>query len=198
MKNLITSLILLISFNVFSADQKIELKAFETVKLSYEEFEKFNVKIKNTSTKQIKVTVNEKSNGDQVKGFGLPGKNNAIVQVENGRELQLKNNSAKSITIELSFVERKVKKEDPKTEYVKFTLRNSSAKTIPLIIPNVMNPNLSAFSNSGVRLKIGQEILFKYKGRKRVLLVVTDDIKDGDKIEVSALRKERIKELESK
>ena len=87
MKNLIASLILLISFNVFSADQKIELKAFETVKLSYEEFEKFNVKIKNTSTKQIKVTVNEKSNGDQVKGFGLPGKNNAIVQVENGREL---------------------------------------------------------------------------------------------------------------
>ena len=50
-----------------------------------------------------------------------------------------------------------------------------------------MNPNLSPFSNSGVSLKIGQEILFREKGKKYVLLVVDNNIKQDDKIDVGKL-----------
>lgn len=58
-----------------------------------------------------------------------------------------------------------------------------------------MNPNLSPLSNSGVTLKIGQEVLFRHVGKKRTLLIVDNTIKDGDVIEVSGLLAEKIATL---
>ena len=80
-------------------------------------------------------------------------------------------------------------------EYVTISLLNSSATSIPLIIPGVMNPNLSPYSTSGVRLKMGQEVLFKVRGRKYILFIVDESIEEGDKIQVSTLLKQRKKEL---
>ena len=73
-----------------------------------------------------------------------------------------------------------------------FTLQNPTAKSIPLWIPSVMNPNLSPFSKSGVTLKVGQKIYFKHKRRKRVLLVVNKDL-DGKTLNVAKLIKEKKK-----
>ena len=78
---------------------------------------------------------------------------------------------------------------------VPFTLRNNSLKSIPLVITNYMNPNLSPKSNSGVDIPVGEKVYFKYKGKKQVLLVVTEDLK-GKTLLVDELIKERIKELE--
>lgn len=75
------------------------------------------------------------------------------------------------------------------TNSISLTLKNSSLKSIPLIIPNVMNPNLSPKSNSSVNLKFGQEIFYKHKGRKRLLLRVNNNIQDGDVIDVKELIK---------
>jgi len=77
---------------------------------------------------------------------------------------------------------------------VSFKLKNNSAKSIPLKIPGVMNPNLSPFSTSGVDLKIGQKIFFKYKGKKRLLLEVSKE-QDGKHVIVNTLIKRRIKAL---
>ena len=85
---------------------------------------------------------------------------------------------------------------DNTKESVSFTLRNNSLKSIPLLIPGVMNPNLSPKSNSGVTLKIGQEVLFRYKGKKRVLLVVDNKL-EGQTIEVSKLLKEKKQEIDT-
>ena len=57
-----------------------------------------------------------------------------------------------------------------------------------------MNPNLSPKSKSGVDLKVGQEIFYKYKGRKRLLLRVNNNIKDGDIIDVKELIEEKTSE----
>jgi len=75
-----------------------------------------------------------------------------------------------------------------------FTLKNPTAKSIPLWIPSVMNPNLSPFSSSGVTLKIGQKIYFKHKMRKRLLLEVTKDL-DEKSFNLAKLIRERKKEL---
>ncbi len=75
-----------------------------------------------------------------------------------------------------------------------FKLKNNTAKSIPLKIPGVMNPNLSPFSTSGVDLKIGQKIFFKYKGKKHLLLMVSKE-QDGQHVIVNKLIKRRIKEL---
>ncbi len=85
-----------------------------------------------------------------------------------------------------------------KDTYVTLTFRNNSAKSIPLIIPTVMNPNLSPFSNSGVTLKIGQKVFFKYKGKKRVLIEISKDNYDGEVLDVSKLLKQRKKAIDMK
>lgn len=79
-------------------------------------------------------------------------------------------------------------------DYYSFTLRNNSAKSIPLNIPTVMNPNLSPFSNSGVSLKEGQEIFFYENKKKYLLLTVTPDL-EGDTLYVNDLIKTRKVEL---
>ncbi|MDB9931400.1 hypothetical protein OAD28_01595 [Flavobacteriales bacterium] len=78
---------------------------------------------------------------------------------------------------------------------VSFYLTNTSSESIPLLIPSVMNPNLSPNSSSAVVLSIGQQVYFKYKGKKYILIEVDKSIKKGDKIEVSELLKKRKEEL---
>ncbi len=85
---------------------------------------------------------------------------------------------------------------NPDPIQVEFTLRNNSMKSIPLMIPGVMNPNLSPVSNSGVRLKVGQKILFRYKGKKRTLLVVDESLADAV-LDVSKLLKEKKQEIDA-
>ncbi len=86
------------------------------------------------------------------------------------------------------------------TDYVHFTLRNESTRSIPLIIPDVMNPNLSPMSNSGVNLKVGQEIYFfpkgqKKRGHKELLLIVDESLQDKV-LKVNELIRIRKRELE--
>jgi hypothetical protein len=59
---------------------------------------------------------------------------------------------------------------------IPMTFHNGSFKSIPLIIPGVMNPNLSPKSNSGVSLDVGQKIYFFPNGKKknRELLFIVD------------------------
>jgi len=79
---------------------------------------------------------------------------------------------------------------------VDFTLHNSTGKSIPLIIPGVMKPNLSPNSDSGVDLAVGQEVFFRYKGKKRLPLEVTADL-EGKRLDVAELIKERRKALDA-
>ncbi len=76
---------------------------------------------------------------------------------------------------------------------IPFTLRNNSLRSIPLVIPGVMNPNLSPMSNSGVDLEAGQKIFFLVKGKKVLLLEVTEENQD-QVIDVAALIAQRKRE----
>ncbi len=79
---------------------------------------------------------------------------------------------------------------------VSFTLRNASDSSIPLLIPGVMNPNLSPNSDSGVTLKIGQEILFRKNLKTRVLLVVDESIEQGSVVVISQIYADAVADLE--
>lgn len=98
--------------------------------------------------------------------------------------------------IQFSFGQQeKTDAKSKKATTINFTFENNSLKSIPLIIPNVMNPNLSPYSSSGVTLKIGQEVYFKNRGRKYILLVVDSTNYKGQIIEINELIKKRKKEL---
>ena len=109
--------------------------------------------------------------------------------------IQLTNSSAKDVAVKIKASPRTVSTATSEQQVINFTLANTSGKSIPLIIPGVMNPNLSPFSKSGVNLEIGQEILFREKGKNHILLTVDNSIEDGQKIDVPKLMKERRSEL---
>ena len=94
--------------------------------------------------------------------------------------LELHNTSDNAVRVSYEITEAAKEVADKGERYISFTLRNETLRSIPLIIPGVMNPNLSPQSNSGVRLKVGQEIKYKKGGRAHLLLVVDDSIKEGD------------------
>ena len=80
---------------------------------------------------------------------------------------------------------------------INFTFHNGSLKSIPLVIPSVMNPNLSPMSNSGITLYLGQVVYYFPNGKKRkkeVLFVVDDTFKDGDVLQIDQLIKAKQKE----
>lgn len=189
MKNLLVIIsALLVSSSFAQAKEKVEIKALSSIELTYEEFAKYDVKLSNASGKQVDVAAINPETDKQVSGFGLGPYGKAVLTVKEGHVLKLKNKSTKDISLTISFVEKEPVVID-NAPRVNFTLRNSSAKSIPLIIPNVMNPNLSPLSNSGVSLKMGQEIFYK-KGMKKILILTVDEsIKEGDKIDVVKLIK---------
>lgn len=181
------------------------IPANQSVEIDYNNYELYDAQIKNTSTKGVEVAVLDKVSGEKIRGFGLGIKANQTITVEKTSKLVLTNTNDNDLKLKININERKAENQTTSTPeaiktpsnrtYVNFSLLNNSAKSIPLLIPNVMNPNLSPFSSSGVSLAIGQEILFRENGKKYTLLIVDDSIAEGAKIEVSTLLKERKKEL---
>ena len=195
MKNLSISLLLIV-FPLFNQAQDINLKldAGQEIYLDNPGYEYYAAEIRNNGFQEIAVSVKSKSNQDQIKGFGLSGMGKEIVGVEKENFLSIRNTGDKSLKVALTFTEQD-RPQRSSSRLVSFQLKNGSDKSIPLLIPSVMNPNLSPNSLSGVDLKMGQEILFRRNGKKHLLLKVDENIKDGDVIEVSELLQKRITEL---
>jgi len=171
-----------------SAKERVIVPAASSIELTYPEFAEYDVRVFNKSTKQVAVSTINPAKNQKVSSFGLGGLGSESLFIAAGNVLKLENTSSKDITVLLHFVTRK---ERPYTkiagEAIPFTLHNSSQKAIPLVIPNVMNPNLSPMSNSGVALKPGQKIYYKKGLSKELLLIVDDCIHPGDKIDIARL-----------
>ena len=173
-------LITLTWFTVAHGQSIVEIPADSRVTIGYPDSEDAALALKNKSSQGIDVATVNKVSGVQNSGFGLGPFGKATVAVGPLDLLELRNTSDEAVRLSYE-ITKAVKNEVSEDErYISFTLRNETLKSIPLVIPGVMNPNLSPQSNSGVRLKIGQEIKYKKGGRARLLLVVDHSIKEGD------------------
>lgn len=173
----------------------VYVPAKQSVEIDYPNYELFVATLKNGSKSAVDVAVLSKDNNEKVRGFGLNVKGKANVMVEAGNKLVLQNDSNAPIYLGLAVKEETPKAPAPVGSTVTFTLHNTSGASIPLLIPSVMNPNLSPFSKSGVELDMGQKILFKVNGKKYTLLTVDASIEEGAVIDVPKLLKQRKKEL---
>ncbi len=173
-------LITLTWFTVAHGQSIVEIPADSRVTIGYPDSEDAALVLKNKGSQGIDVATVNKVSGVQISGFGLGPFGKATVAVGPLDLLELRNASGEAVRLSYE-ITKAVKNEVSEDErYISFTLRNETLKSIPLVIPGVMNPNLSPQSNSGVRLKIGQEIKYKKGGRARLLLVVDHSIKEGD------------------
>ena len=151
-----------------------------SVTIGYPDSEDAALALKHQSSPGIDVATVNKVSGVRISGFRLGPFGKATVAIGPLDLLELRNTSDKPVRLSYE-ITKAVKNEVSEDErYISFTLRNETLKSIPLVIPGVMNPNLSPKSNSGVRLKIGQEIKYKKGGRAHLLLVVDQSIKEGD------------------
>lgn len=195
MRNLLFTAIAIIISSCATNYSAVNIPAGQTVELDYPEYEVYKASIKNKALKGIEVAVLSKQDERQVRGFGLGMKAKADVMIEKGNKLSLRNNNSSAVKVDLGIAEESTAVFEKEGQYISFYLLNESAESIPLIIPTVMNPNLSPFSRSGVDLKVGQEILFRAKGKKYVLLTVDASIQEGEELDVAVLLKKRKEEL---
>ena len=186
---------LFISNSFSQEDLDLHIPANDKVIVEYQALGSYAATIKNKSTLGLEIKVIDDKSKEQIRGFGLGKKAKAEVMVEKTSKLIIHNTNDEKAHVKIKLQEKDFPVADPDRKYASFTLRNTSAKDIPLIIPTVMNPNLSPFSNSGVDLKMGQEIIFKHKGKRYVLITVDEKIKDGDVLDVAKLLKAKKKEL---
>ncbi len=180
--------LLSITFSLVAFGQStVEIPSGGRVQIGYPDQEDLAIELRNKSGKALEVATVNKVSGEKISGFGLGPMGKATVAVAELGLLEISNPSSKDVSIRYSITETKpviVAKDDV---YINFTLRNETMKSIPLIIPGVMNPNLSPKSNSGVSLKIGQEVKYRKGGRTRVLFVVDESISEGDVVMVGEL-----------
>jgi hypothetical protein len=195
MKNTLIVFCVLVFSGSFAQKSTLHIPANQSVEIDYPDYDYYTASISNGSGKSVYVTVVSKLNDAQIRGFGIGPKGKEEVMVEKANKLIIQNENETEIKVAIGITESGPMPEMPEKQYVSFTLRNKSMESIPLIIPSVMNPNLSPDSKSGVKLKVGQEIYFKQGGRKHLLLKVDNTIKNGQEIEVSSLVKQRKEEL---
>ena len=173
-------LITLTWFTVAQGQSIVEIPADSRVTIGYPDSEDAALALKNKSSQGIDIATVNKVSGIQLSGFGLGPFGRATVAISPLALLELHNRSDNAVRVSYEITQAAKQVADKDEEYIRFTLRNETLRSIPLIIPGVMNPNLSPQSNSGVRLKVGQEIKYKKGGRAHLLLVVDDSIKEGD------------------
>jgi hypothetical protein len=197
MKIIRTVLFVAIGFMAVSCQMdRVLVPADDRVELEMEAPNGFIADLRNRSSEQVEIAVIHKEDGRQVSGFGLNKGGDAQVSVENGCQLIIANESPASVKISYVLNEKSAAPAEKESrESVSFTLANTSLNSIPLIIPNVMNPNLAPNSESGVDLAIGQEVFFKSGSKKYVLLVVDQSIENGAVIDAAELLKQRKAEL---
>lgn len=182
---------------LWAQKSNIEVAPNASIELDYPTYSMYELQLKNSTGADIEVAVKNKETGEFVRGFGLGPFGKVEVMVEKRSKIVFTNNSKRmgKLSVKMLNTDVKLQPKSNAEQSISFKLINRSNESIPLLIPNVMNPNLSPNSSSGVDLKIGQELLFRNGLKKYVLLIVDESIKEGEEVDVYDLLQKRKKEL---
>ena len=143
--------------------------------------------IKNKGMGKLAVSINNAKNQRQISGFGLDGRTTGKILVKKNCVLQLKNENNFEKVVHFKLEDISKIKEQIAVREINLELINKSSKSISLIIPGVMSPTLLPNSTSNLKLKIGQEIIFKKNLNKSIIYTVSEKNEDGDKIYINEL-----------
>lgn len=190
MKWLLSSLLLLSTLGLFGQNA-IVIPPLERVEIVYPDKPNLCFKLDNASAVELEVEIIERRTGEKIGGFGLSARGNVEVDVPNLAGLRIGNPNLDAAKLRYTVFSRPEMADSSLKQFVNFTLRNETLRAIPLLIPGVMNPNLSPASNSGVTLALGQEIQFRNHGRTYVLFTVDEGISEGQVLNIGEILAER-------
>ena len=187
MKKILIGLLVMIFTGLSAQQAQIQLLGRQSIELDFVDYRFYALKLKNSSSAEIDVSTISRVSNEQVRGFGFAPKSTVEeVLIESDSYALFTNLSDDEA---LFSIEASPKVAAPVTESdgVSFTLRNNTLQSIPLIIPSVMNPNLSPKSNSGVYLKYGQKVYLRRGVSKKLILTVDETIREGALIDVDSI-----------
>ena len=187
MKKILIGLLVMIFTGLSAQQAQIQLLGRQSIELDFVDYRFYALKLKNSSSAEIEVSIISRVSNEQVRGFGLAPKSTVEeVLIESDSYALFTNLSDDEA---LFSIEASPKVAAPVTESdgVSFTLRNNTLQSIPLVIPSVMNPNLSPKSNSGVYLKYGQKVYLRRGVSKKLILTVDETIREGALIDVDSI-----------
>lgn len=187
MKKILIGLLVMIFTGLSAQQAQIELLGRQSIEIDFVDYRFYALKLKNSSSAEIEVSIISRVSNEQVRGFGLAPKSTVEeVLIESDSYALFTNLSDNQA---LFSIEASPKVAAPVTESdgVSFTLRNNTLKSIPLVIPSVMNPNLSPKSNSGVYLRYGQKVYLRRGVSKKLILTVDETIREGALIDVDSI-----------
>jgi len=161
----------------------------QVVRIDYPYMKGFSVKLWNKSKYELGVSSREFVTDSLKKGFGLNKNSYATIQILKNQYLQLENRYFAPLKVEYNLFKEDPEKKNKTTanRTAGFYLVNSTAQTLPILIPGIMNPKLTPFSQSGFDLPWGQKIFLKTPGENLLLLTVSDTIRKGSLIDVADL-----------
>ena len=157
------------------------------VSIMLEESLPANVFIKNKGVGKLGVSINYAKNQRQISGFGLDGRTTGKILIKKNCVLQFKNGNDFKKVVHFKLEDISKIKEQVAVREINLKLINDSSISISLIIPGLMSPTLSPNSTSNVKLKIGQDIIFKKNMKKSIIFTVSEKNEDGDKVYINEL-----------
>ena len=187
MKKILIGLLVMIFTGLSAQQAQIQLLGRQSIELDFVDYRFYALKLKNSSSAEIDVSTISRVSNEQVRGFGFAPKSTVEeVLIESDSYALFTNLSDDEA---LFSIEASPKVAAPVTESdgVSFTLRNNTLQSIPLVIPSVMNPNLSPKSNSGVYLRYGQKVYLRRGVSKKLILTVDETIREGALIDVDSI-----------
>ena len=143
MRKILIGLLVMIFTGLSAQQAQIELLGRQSIELDFVDYRFYALKLKNSSSAEIEVSIISRVSNEQILGFGLAPKSTVEeVLIESDSYALFTNLSDNEA---LFSIEASPKVAAPVTESdgVSFTLRNNTLKSIPLVIPSVMNPNIS-------------------------------------------------------
>lgn len=188
-KRILTFVIWFISAHGCNVKNTLIIPPKKHVSVHLEESLPANVFIKNKGVGKLAISVNYFKNQKQISGFGLDGRGSGKILIKKNCVLQFKNGNDFKKVVQFKLENITDTKEQVAVREINLKLINDSSTSISLIIPGVMSPNLSPNSTSNVKLKIGQEIIFKKNMSKSIIFTVSEKNEDGDKIYINELIK---------
>lgn len=196
MKILVFLALILISPLTAGPQEHLTLAAGQEVRLRFSPDQVTEVALQTSAQAGVVVRVERVTDRSFIRGFGMSKSSKEKVIVEGDAILVLINESTSPVDLRYQTSQGSIAQAKD-SDGVNLTFHNGSLVSIPLIIPGVMNPNLSPLSDSGVTLSYGQKVFFKEKGKQYLLFEIDDTFKDGDRLEIQDLIKARKKQLDS-